>query len=400
MQIATMPKLCIVSKSSVNTQACTAIPEFRMDEEPSGNTWNLVPLYKEPECLMYQIGYEHGSGVLRITQEITDAEFQHTHHDITQDTRTPAQIARAMYCAQYMLRYRSPGGDVPTLRIMKADIYPGESFWKRNHMVYTQAKIHGIRMLARAGLNGSITKYSALANVFTNLSHLDADIQSLAPYLPKNFTLDGELYVHGMPFSTLTSAVRTQHTQHPRLLDVQYWIFDIDYEYSDTATTFDERYKLLVGAVKNYMADTGSALGTLTIVPCELAQSHADILAQHNAHVRAGYEGVILRKIGFGLDSNSQQYKAALYKHGRCVNVLKYKLHTDEEATVLSVNGAEITVKLNPQPQKVMKLQAPGLHSDNLNESLVGKLLTIKYTHTSHDGTPVDAQVMAIRDYE
>lgn len=254
MQNSNMPELCIVSKSQVST----VIPEFRMDQEPSGNTWNLVPLYKEPECMMYQIGYDHDTHTLRITQEITDGNFQHISQDISQDTRTPAQIARAMYCTQYMLRYRSPGGDAPALRIMKADTYPGESFWKRHHMVYTQPKIHGIRMLARAGFNGSVAKYSAQANILTDLSHLDADIQSLAPYLPKNFTLDGELYAHGMPFSTLTSAIRTQNTQNTRHL--QYWISDIDYEYSDAATTFDERYKLLVGAVRNFMSDRKSVV--------------------------------------------------------------------------------------------------------------------------------------------
>lgn len=406
-----MLKLNVVPKSQ-----SPAVPEIRMDQTPHGVPWALVPLYRSTvdcDLLTWQVSYRGGQFVV-VSNEIAEGTFETTNIQIPQNMDA-CVFARSLAKEKFSHGYRLPGGDVTPLRIMKADKYNPESFWanhnNNNRHVYTQAKLHGIRMLTRLTETNTIIKYSALANTFVNLKHLDQELTEFAAYLPRNFTLDGELYNHEMDFSTLTSAVRTVNVLHPRAKDVKYWIFDIDYNDHENSTPFEARYKLLAGAFRNYVQDRSKTHDVndpdaypkhLVMVQCSLARCHDDVETQHTAYVANGYEGIMIRKISGGTHFNTQQHKSSLYRDKRCTNILKYKHFDDKEVTIndiVNIEGLNYFAVTDSNSRSFYVRTNDRIPVSN-KLLVIGKPLTIRFIHTDATGVPVHPRAVAIRDYE
>lgn len=407
--------------------------EIRMDQTPIKRRWTLIPLYKisvNTNMLFWQIGFD-GINRLEINQGYDD-EIIHTDYITMQfndsiafcaksterDTSTVRDIqqqalreARRCYKLKYEEGYRPAGAAAPSLaKGMKGYQY------KRNLVkiwpVYTQPKLNGIRMLCQDIGGTTLTMKSWLNNQFTHLTHLEQDLKDFFVYLPRYATLDGELYNHNMDFTTLTSAIKTVNTIHPKLHDVQYWIFDINYEDSE-GTPFEKRYTLLINAYGKYIQDKNpinnrdeilTLPAIFAIVPTQIANNHEEVLKQHNEHVAMGYEGIMIKKITNGYPPDSKQYRESLYRSGKGNHILKYKEFIDEEVIILGITGGtekeNFIFNVEDKRGNNFPIRMRG-HFDPQNlYSVIGKEVTIRYRELSMGGIPILPVGIAIRDYE
>jgi DNA ligase-1 len=400
--------------------------EVRMDQTPTKSKWALVPLYKlsaTGSMLVWQIGFD-GVNHLEISHGYDDGIIRTDRTEIKINgsgrcmQEQALQDARQRYKLKYKEGYQPAGSTTPPLvKAMKGYEYTQKSI--KNWPVYTQPKLNGIRMLCQDNGAGTIAMRSWLNNPFTHITHIESELKDFFPYLPRYCTLDGEMYNHSMDFTVLTSAVKTIKSVHPHLQDVQYWIFDINYEDTE-GTPFEKRCSLLINAFRKYIQDR-SPIGspedisvlpkTFYIVPTQIARTHVEILQQHNQHVAVGYEGIMIKKISNGYMSGSKEYNESLYRAGKCNHILKYKEFIDEEAIILSVTEAEGTEKgaaiFNVQDHRgnIFPIRMRG----NMDRRrywfsnphlVIGKEVTIRYQELSIYKVPRFPVGIAIRDYE
>lgn len=361
-------------------------PELRMDQTPTTCPWKLLPLFKLSDSNDYQswqVGYNGialeiytgSNNELVLTEKITP-------------TTDPAIQARKLYIDQCRKGFRL-GSEMTSLSIegMKGYDYKPNSIKK--FPVYLQPKLNGIRMLASLNYN-TISFRSWLNNSFTNLDHIHQELYDFFYYLPAEAILDGELYNHVLPFTTITSAIKTSKRAHPLLSSIQFHIFDICYA---IPTPFESRYELLVNAFRNFITDRGTVPTTFTIVQAHVVSTPDDISKFHDYYVATGYEGVMIKKISHGAASESSEYKESLYVSGKCNHILKYKNFIDEEVVIVNV-GPQILVrdKMGRNYYVTTKF--------NLTVQHQGKDLTIRYRELLPTGIPKHPIAVAIRDYE
>ena len=81
---------------------------------------------------------------------------------------------------------------------------------------YVQRKYDGHRCLITMH-NGTAIAYSRGGKLITSINHILHEIQATGR-LEEGETLDGELYIHGIPLQEISSLVRTQKAQSPSLI--------------------------------------------------------------------------------------------------------------------------------------------------------------------------------------
>jgi hypothetical protein len=391
--------------------------EIRIDRSPTQPRWALLPLYKiaaNGDLLYWQVKFD-GVSNLEISQGYNGGIIRTDTIDISPDQAF--REARRLYKFKYREGYQ-PGGDIspPLVKGMKGYEYKYNSI--KSWPVYTQPKLHGIRMLANVintfeCLGGKIKLRSWLNNPFSHLMHIEEELREFFEYLPRNATLDGELYNHHLRFSTLTSIVKTTKQVHPKINQIQYWIFDIDYQDPD-GTPYEKRYELLVNAFRRYLQDRSptddptdvSVLPKFfRIVPVQLARNHDEVLAQHHQHVSNGFEGIMIKKISNGATPGTKPYQETLYKSNKCNHILKYKQFRDEEAIIIGVQSPTTLLVQDKNGHRYPIRMRGTMENPELT---LGKEVTIRYQEVISMGEPSvrttllpkDPVGIAIRDYE
>lgn len=394
--------------------------EIRMDQTPTQKLWSLIPLYKlsvTGDMLFWQIGFDgnnqleisHGYEGGAIRTDKTEVKVNNSGRSLQEQALLEA---RHRYKLKYHEGYQPAGATTPPLvKGMKGYEYKPNSV--KNWPVYTQAKLNGIRMLCQDTTTG-LSMRSWLNNPYKHLTHIERELRDFFSYLPRYSTLDGELYNHGMDFTELTSAIKTVKSVHPKLHEVQYWIFDINYEDSEGAP-FEKRCLLLHNAYRQYIHDLQSnnkqVPVTFTIVPTYVANNHQEVLQQHQQYVASGYEGIMIKKISNGYPATSKEYQQSLYRPGKGNHILKYKEFIDEEAVVVNVTEAEGTEKGaailevvdkrgNRFPVRMRGDFDRRRHWFQNPNVIMGKEITIRYQELSIYGVPRFPVGVAVRDYE
>lgn len=145
---------------------------------------------------------------------------------------------------------------------------------------------------------------------------------------------DGELIAGSVTAENVFSNTTSHVMSHDKVFDFTYYVFDLH----DSERGFDVRNVALTARMKG---GSGIAPGVLVVcLPQTILHNEAELAEYEAATVGAGYEGVILRKMG------------GLYKYGRSTTnsgeLLKVKRFTDGEATIIGFeeqmfNGNEAT---------------------------------------------------------
>lgn len=366
--------------------------EFRVDELPTCKPWYYIPLYKltnTGEMNSWQIGSNcTGKIIIKEEDNIDEIEVENGKE---------IYEARKAYRKKYKEGYRPAGSEnVKLIKGMKGHEYKTRSIKKEQWPVYTQPKINGIRMLCNE-INKDIKMRSWLNNEYKNLTHLKTEIEEFFQYLPKNSTLDGELYNHQLKFNDIVSAVKTVNREHKYLKYIKYYIFDIDYESNTERISFEKRYELLVNAYTRYVEDReidgkNKYPETIFIVQCSIAIDENSVISQHDEHVKNGYEGIMIKKISNGYPEGSKFYNESLYKQSKCNNILKYKNFRDDEGKILLITkvGNYFEITLETKQKSLLKVLM-----SNINQNSIGKDLTYRIIGNNDKIIGV-----IVRDYE
>jgi hypothetical protein len=388
-------------------------PVIRVDEDPSTPRWRFPIMFRRGAngtYYVWQIGFDSDNMHL-LTMHGTMAAKSLDVRDVETNTsgRTAQEqgvlVARSKYKNKFYDGYTVAGSeDRPKVKGMKG--YPYKEGCIKDYPVAVGPKLNGIRLLITHLGSTSIECKSYMNRKFTHLSFIEEEVKAFAAYLPSFFTLDGEMYCHGMKFNEITSAVKTVNDEHANLSKIIYCIFDI---YVDHNPPFEERYQMMLNAYSKYVEDGGSC-NNILIVENELAYSHEEIVDYKDRCLSVGYEGAVIRKLCNGAKEGSTKYKMSQYSFGRSTRIYKLKDFIDEEGTVVSVIsaagkekgaalliikdkfGIEVPVRFGTMEERRKWLDDPSL--------VIGRPFTFKYFERGPNNAPIQPGGVAFRDYE
>lgn len=257
---------------------------------------------------------------------------------------------------------------------------------------FAQPKLDGVRGLIRwDGEQWRATSSSGKSyDVMARHILYELDIASRENEALKEFILDGEFYIHGVPLEFLSGWARTK-TPILQHLNMKFHLFDLGIK-----EEMHIRNTILIGH-----SDMNSfRASTIEIVQTQIVNEMRDFNFWHDVWVSHGYEGAILRNFD------------GIYEFGiRSTSIFKKKDFKDEEFEIVGMElgsrGTEDMVfwvitkegkrfKANPVGNRQMK-------DDYWNNQLqiIGKQAMVRYLTVSQNGIPQGNPVMkTIRDYE
>lgn len=260
----------------------------------------------------------------------------------------------------------------------------GKINWKRS---VSQPKLNGVRCVAwRVG--DTVVFTSRNGTPFVGLGFL---VPELLDCMPDNSRWDGELFNPELSLQEIVSLVRKSVNLTPAetAAKIQYHVFDT----IEDDVSFDRRYVDLHGRMQ-------TPAHYLRLVPVSIVVSEDHCRELLEQYLERGYEGLMLRN----LDS------LYLTEH-RSQDLLKYKLMQDEEFLICGYrrgSGKDKDVPIfecTTEAGKKFSVRMEGTYAANkerllIADSLVGKLLTVRFQEYTPDGAPEFPIGVEIRDYE
>ena len=226
-----------------------------------------------------------------------------------------------------------------------------------------QRKLDGNRMLVTKS-NGKIVCYTRNGKPITTLGHITTQLG----WLEEGQTIDGEVYVHGMPLKDINSRIRKKQDG---TLDLNYHIYDTVED-----MPFTERYSTILGE--------GSS-ENIVVEPYWTYMDKGAIKALFDEVRKDGYEGLMMR-----LDNTGYQTGK------RSKGLLKIKYRYDAEFLVVDIekakDGTAILVMKLPNG-KTVKGVAPGSRLEKINVAenpwiYIGNECTCSYAYMTEYGIP------------
>lgn len=238
-------------------------------------------------------------------------------------------------------------------------------------------KIDGCRCVAALSDN-NVRLFSRTKKEFNFMDTVRNHLKSLLDEVNLS-SVDGELYSHTLPFTTITSIIRQKNkkSQYDHLME--YWIFDIP---DGSGVTYNDRINTLKVAEKKYNKSfPRKADRVLRFVYSKTARSMNDIKKLHDSYVGEGYEGVMVR------DSDSK------YEFFRSKHLLKYKEFSDKEFKVVGategkgIDRGAIIFLCENEDGVTFSVRPRGTVGKRrwqfINKHLyIGKMLTVRYQDT------------------
>lgn len=238
-----------------------------------------------------------------------------------------------------------------------------------------QLKLDGHRCMITK-LGGSVTAYSRQGKV---IDSIDRILKIMDLHLPEGCTVDGELYIHGLPLQTIGSYIKRKQSGTDKLVFMMYDIVS-DQSYTD-------RHAELMSIFGGHQYDN---IGVLGYTPY---RDEAHMMERLSHVISKGYEGLMLK-----LDN-------APYKEGaRSSHLLKVKKFMDQEFTVKSIatspDGWGICTCDVSDEGLQFDVLAPGTHNEKRvvadnPDKYIGKKLTVQFANFTLDGKPF--QPVALR---
>jgi DNA ligase-1 len=193
---------------------------------------------------------------------------------------------------------------------------------------------------------------------------------------------DGELYIHGLPLQRISSLVTRPREESLRL---EYHIYDVPCD-----KPWKERKEML-----KLIKPTEH----IKVVETFVANNIEELVKLHDQFIEEGYEGAIIR-----LEDGEYEYGK------RSKSLLKWKNFEDKEFKIVGIevgtgkySECPIFVCRNDINDKVFNVVPIGTmeaKKEMLDNSNIGKLLTVKFLGRSEDGIPKIAVGKIIRSEE
>jgi len=393
------------------------IEEIEIHQNPKNITksWKFTTLYKydvHGNKRLWQIVFEndqlhvhHGVSSGKIQTEDIDIILNNSGKNIGEQAFQEASTRYIKYIRDGYIPYGSK--EIPLQKAMKGSKFEAKKI--KNWPVAVDPKLDGIRFLIRSTPGGKIEGRSWTNIVKYHLDHIIENVRGLFDYLPPYSILDGELYIHNVPFYTIASMFKSDKNIHPELEHLEYHIYDIAIE----AIPFENRKKLLTDAYARFIANEGKA-DKFSIVPTYIAQDEDEVFMLHDCFIKMGFEGSVVKKMANDTEENYLLEQSFYKFNKRCDNVMKIKNEEDDEfeiQDVVSANGRDkgtgvFILKSNKDDTITFKAKPMGdfdLRKEYLinKRKLKGEFATVIYNKIdSKTGVPINPRVKCVRDYE
>jgi len=247
---------------------------------------------------------------------------------------------------------------------------------KVTYPVDVQPKLDGVRCLAY--WDGDSVKLMSRGGKQWNCC--DHIIDELEEVLPKDWVLDGELYIHGSTFQEITKLVKKLR---PESVNVQFHVYDMPRTYEDFKY-WEERYDVLAE-----FKDMAQDCESVTVVDTYQAKSEDEVYQLQSEYLEDGYEGAIVRE------------RDGEYKFGyRSNKLLKVKNFMDEEYKIVDYttgvgrfDGCIVWVCVTEAGGKIFKVVPQGTMEERKETyqkafKHLGKYLKVKFFELTDDGIP------------
>jgi len=306
-------------------------------------------------------------------------------------TATPKNVGRAnatnadeqaILEAKAMHKKRLDGKYSLTIEDAKKEVFLpmlAASFDKRKdkvtYPVDVQPKLDGVRCLAYWD-GDSVKLMSRGGKQWNCCQHI---IDELETVLPKDWVLDGELYIHGSTFQEITKLVKKLR---PESVNVQFHVYDMPRTYEDFKY-WEERYDVLAE-----FKDIAQDCESVVVVETYQAKSEDEVYQLQSEYLEDGYEGSIVRE------------KDGEYKFGyRSNKLLKVKNFMDEEYLIAGFttgvgrfDGCIVWVCMTEDGQS-FKVVPQGTMEERQEtyqnaDKHIGDWLKVKFFELTDDGIP------------
>lgn len=187
---------------------------------------------------------------------------------------------------------------------------------KVSYPVDLQPKLDGLRMLSY--WKGDRVVLLSRGNKEFNIPHIAKQLENV---LPRGYVFDGEIYIHGVPFQSITSWVKKEREETKQL---EYWIYDC-FEIGKENIAWKERYKIIFDLL--FIAHENR--NKICLVCSQSCNNEEEIYSWQKHYVANGFEGAIVRSLN------------APYEVGhRSNHLLKVKSFDDHEYRIVGyTNG-------------------------------------------------------------
>lgn len=242
---------------------------------------------------------------------------------------------------------------------------------------FIQRKYDGHRcLITREG--GEIIAYTRRGKLIESIPHILSDVMK---WLPEGYTLDGELYIHGVSLQGISSFIK--RVQHGSSRLCFHW-YDIV-----TDDPFKRRHA--------EMQELQRHIGNNCIEPVETlpVERMSDVYRYFKQFRSEGFEGAMLRR-------NLRHYEDAK----RSDQLLKVKERLDCEVIVTGIRPSKdgwAICRVRTDWGTEFDISAPGTVADKTRvlvsaPSYIGKSLTIEYAGLTADRIPFHAVATRWRD--
>lgn len=247
--------------------------------------------------------------------------------------------------------------------------------------VCIQPKFNGVRCMAYPLPSGKIRLMSRGGKDYT-LPHIQQElIQRITP----GMCLDGELYVHGMSLQTIRHHIETYSEES---VAVQLHCYDYT-AIPPTKANWTQRMECL----DSWFARTHWLHYTVQS-PCLCAHNMDEIRIHHDAWVKLGYEGAMVRTM-----------KGIYRMAAKSVDLLKVKMFQDDEFEVVDWDiGKDGVIKYTCVQEDGLKFEVRPMGNEAERKQLlmsadedVGRLLTVRFQERSDDNIPLHGRGVAFR---
>lgn len=233
--------------------------------------------------------------------------------------------------------------------------------------VFIQPKLDGVRCLYNVKTSELVSRNG---KPIFGMEHIIEELQTVT-FDDSVEWLDGELYLHGENFESISSA--TRRTKNISNRKMQFHVFDVVSEKGFFERT--KAFPFLIG------------LKNVTVVQhSNHPNDESKIEEVHDQYVSLGYEGIMIRLPGIG------------YEHKRSYSLLKYKKFIQEEFVVIGFSKEEFeetlgAVVLQSKDKKTFEAR-PAMTNEQKkhiweNQSdFMNNIATVKFQERTEYGVP------------
>ena len=244
---------------------------------------------------------------------------------------------------------------------------------KIKYPVHVQPKLDGVRCLAM--WNGDRIVLLSRKGKEYKVPHVSEELESI---IQPNMILDGEIYIHGITFQTVTRLVKKHRPGEST--NLQYHIYDV-FMIGEQATEWFERFKMLTDI-------TISNSRSIKRIKTAVANNEDEIYGLQEKWVQEGYEGAIVR-----------EWKAPYAVNARSNHLLKVKDFKDAEYRIVDFtegigkfDGCVIWVCVTEENRQ-FKVVPKGTLGEKRKwfdegEKHIGSWLKVKFFELSEDNIP------------